>query len=416
MVVVACRHSVNLLFWDQWEPLFAHASLWRIFTWQHGPHREGIGLVLDKFVLDWTHWSNRAEALLIVAAILAAASVAVWLKLRIFGKLDYTDAVIPCLFLTLAPIDILIGVPNPSDSAFPELLIMLYCLAWTMREAVARYSLIIVLNFLLVYPGFGVFIGIVTLALLVLDIRRTVRVSSRRAALSGGAALGLAVISFASFFYQSKWAPGVHCFVFPDPHPINYPWFVSLMFSLFIGIRRSLVLATVVGALLTLLVVILFPRHGIRLWRASHWADLDVTVVALLCFTLLFVINASVGRVCQGMPAAAQSSRYMGLLAPAFLAVYLHLLSWRVGIKKVLALGVFAVTVLPNTLKMHTDPVQENGKRAWKACYLKVEDVDYCNRTTGYPPYPPDWNASPAQVKEMLDYLKPNRLNLFSSP
>jgi hypothetical protein len=125
-------------FFDQWEfyePLFTHASLWRIFTWQHGPHREGIGLVLDKFVLDWTHWSNRAEALLIVAALLTAASVAVWLKVRIFGKLEYTDAGIPCLFLTLAPIDILIGVPNPSHSAFPELLIMLYCLAWLMHRS-----------------------------------------------------------------------------------------------------------------------------------------------------------------------------------------------------------------------------------------------------------------------------------------
>jgi hypothetical protein len=123
MVVVVWRHSVNLIFFDQWEfyePLFTHASLWRIFTWQHGPHREGIELVLDKFVLDWTHWINRAEALLIVAALLTAASVAVWLKVRIFGKLEYTDAVIPCLFLTLAPIDILIGVPNPVQAVAPN--------------------------------------------------------------------------------------------------------------------------------------------------------------------------------------------------------------------------------------------------------------------------------------------------------
>ncbi len=259
MVVVVCRHSVNLLFWVQWEfcePLFAHASLWRTFTWQHGPHREGIGLVFDRLVLDWTHWSDRAEGLLIVAVILAAASFAVWLRVKIFGKLDYADVVIPCLFLTLAPMDILIGVPNPSYSAFPELLIMLYCLAWMIRREPARYSSIVVLNFLLVYTGFGFFMGIVTLALLALDIGRTVRVSPRRATLPV-AVLGLAAISLASFFYQYKWIPAVHCFVFPDPHPLNYPWFVSLMLTFFVGVRRSLVLATVLGGLLTVVIVVL---------------------------------------------------------------------------------------------------------------------------------------------------------------
>jgi hypothetical protein len=415
MAVVVWRHSVDLLFWDQWDfytPLFAHASLWRIFTWQHGPHREGIGLVLDKFLLDWTHWSTRAEALLIVAAILSAAAIAVRLKVRIFGKFDYTDLVIPCLFLTLAQIDQLIGVPNPSYSAFPELLIMLYCLAWTMRDGPAKYGAILVLNFLLVYTGFGFFMGIVTLGLLALDVRRPIRVPSRRAA-TPATALGLALISFASFFYHYRWMPAVSCFVFPDPHPLSYPWFISLELSLFIGIRRSLVLASVLGAGLMLVMATLLLWHAVRLWRTTDWAGLDVTIVALLSFTILFGLNAAIGRVCLGMPAAGQSSRYMGLLVPAFLAMYLHLLSWRDGIRKAAAIVAFAIIVLPNTLKMHRDPIQENGKRAWQACYLKVEDIDYCDRVTGYPTH---WDPAATHLKEKLDYLKRNHLNLFSSP
>ncbi|HXW93172.1 MAG TPA: hypothetical protein VEK33_21670 [Terriglobales bacterium] len=415
MVLVVWRHSVNFIFWDQWDfytPLFAHASLWRIFSWQHGPHREGIGLILDKLVLDRTHWSNRAESLLIVAAIVSAATVAVRLKVRLFGKLDYTDLFIPCLFLTLAQIDQLIGVANPSYSAFPELLIMLYCLAWTIGNGPARYSAILVLNFLLLYTGFGFFMGVVTLVLVALDIRRTIRASSRGAALPV-TALGLALISFASFFYHYRWMPAISCFVFPDPHPFNYPWFLSLELSLFIGMRRSVVLASVFGAGLTLVIIALLLWHGIRLCRATSWNNLDVTIVALLGFTLLFGLNAAIGRVCLGMPAAGQTSRYMGLLVPAFLAMYLHLLSWRDHTKKAVAVTLFAVIVLPNTLKMHRDPIQENGKRAWKACYLRVEDIDYCNQITGYPPH---WDASATHLKEKLDYLKCNRLNLFSSP
>ena len=413
MAVVVWRHSVNFLFWDQWDfytPLFNHASLWQIFVWQHGPHREGIGLVLDKFLLDWTRWSTRGESLLIVAAILCAAVVAVRLKVRIFGRLDYTDFFIPCLFLTLAQIDQLIGVPNPSYSAFPELLIMLYCLAWTMRHELARYSTIIVLHFLLLYTGFGFFMGIVTLLLLALDIRRIRRVPPRAAAVPA-AAFGLAFLSFASFFYHYRWMPAVSCFVFPDPHPLNYPWFISLELSLFVGIRRSLVLASVLGAGLMLVMVTLLLWHAVRLWRAKYWTDLDVTIVALLGYTLLFGLNAAIGRVCLGMPAAGQSSRYMGLLVPAFLAMYLHLLSWRDATKKAVALTVFALIVLPNTLKMHRDPTEENGKRAWRACYLKLEDIDSCDRATGYPTH---WDPAATHLKEKLDYLKRNRLNLFA--
>jgi hypothetical protein len=415
MAFLVWRHSVNFLFWDQWDfytPLFNQASLLRIFTWQHGPHREGIGLVLDKLVLDATHWSNRAEGLLIVAAIVCAALVAVWLKLRILGRLDYTDFFIPCLFLTLAQIDQLVGVPNPSYSAFPELLIMLYCVAWTMRDELARYGAILVLNFLLIYTGFGFFMGIVTLILLALDVRRTTHLPSGSAAMSTGA-LGLALGTFASFFYHYRWMPAVTCFVFPDPHPLNYPWFVSLMLSMFIGVRRSLILASALGAGLMLVILLLLFWHGTRLWRAKEWSDLDVINVTLLSFTVLFALNAAIGRVCLGMPAAGQTSRYIGLLVPAFLAIYFHLLSWQNRRQKTVALTIFALLVLPNTLKMHRDPIQENGKRAWRDCYLKVESIDYCNQVTGYPPH---WDPAATRLQEKLDYLKRNRLNLFSAP
>ena len=118
IVLAVWRYSVNLIYWDQWDfytPLFNHASLWQIFTWQHGPHREGIGLVLDKFVLESTRWNSRAEALFMVASLLAAALVALRLKQLLFAGpssregsrgLDYTDIAIPFLFLTFAQMEL----------------------------------------------------------------------------------------------------------------------------------------------------------------------------------------------------------------------------------------------------------------------------------------------------------------------
>src|SRR5271170_4438418 len=109
LMLAVWRYSVDLIFWDQWyfyTPLFNHASLWQIFTWEHAPHREGIGLVLDKFVLDTTRWNSRAEALFMVAALFAAGVFALRLKQKLFGSLDYSDVVIPCLFLTFAQLEV----------------------------------------------------------------------------------------------------------------------------------------------------------------------------------------------------------------------------------------------------------------------------------------------------------------------
>ena len=49
---VISRYSVNLLFGDQWDFLssfFDHDPTFiELFFWQHGPHREGVGLLADK--------------------------------------------------------------------------------------------------------------------------------------------------------------------------------------------------------------------------------------------------------------------------------------------------------------------------------------------------------------------------------
>src|SRR5215472_8673690 len=297
------RYSVNILFWDQWDfynPLFNQATLWRIFSWQHGPHREGIGLVLDKLVLDATHWSSRAEALFMVGTLVVAAVVALGLKRRLFGELDYSDVAIPCLFLTFAQMEVLVGAPNPSYSVVPELLIVLYCLAWMISNLSARYSAVLILNFLVIYTGFGFFMGLVTLGILLVDLRRASRVGSESPTLPA-LALVVAATSLATFFYHYRWDPAVPGFQFPDPHPWRYPWFIALMLSYFLGLR-AVVLASVVGGFVLLVVLVVLGWHVVRLWRNREWSAVDRTIVILLAFPLLFGANAAIGRVGQGMP------------------------------------------------------------------------------------------------------------------
>jgi hypothetical protein len=420
------RYSVNVLFWDQWDfytPLFQRASYWQIFTWQHGPHREGIGLILDKFVLDSTGWNAKAEVFFMMGALFAATLLALLLKHKLFGRYSYSDIVIPCLFLTFAQMEIFTGAPNPSYSAIPELLLGSYCLGWvsilatgsersTLHSA-GRYFALLLLNFLLIFDGYGFFAGPITLGLLILTLRREfVAKSSLRVP---SIALLIALLSLAAFFSHYRWDPAAPGFHFPDPNPLRYPWFIALAFGYFLGLRSSMP-ATIFGGVVALATSVILVLHLVRLWRARdrRGSSLDVIVVILSAFSLSFVANAAIGRVFLGMPESAQVSRYMGLLVPAFLAIYLHLLSSRNGVLPAAVVVLFVVAIIPGTVRMpsgYSPQIVADGKQAWKSCILQVGNIDDCDRATGFPIYP---DARKTHLLEKLQYLQKNHLNLYS--
>lgn len=407
------RSAVDLPYMDQWDfyrPLFQGDSWWRTFAWQHGPHREGLGLVVDRLLLNWTHWSAAAEALLILAALCAAALLALRLKVMLFGRLSYSDVILPVISLTTVQVPLFLSAPNPSYSAFPELLILLYCLAWMLRARLLKYASILVLNFLLIYTGFGFFMGAVTILILALDLLRAHRAGDPLPV--PALALVVALASLASFFYRYQWNPAAACFVFPDPNPARYPWFVSLMFAYFVGLKRPLLLATLVGAALLLLAIAVGLRHLWRLYRLAAWTSLDRTIAILVGFSLIYAFNTAVGRVCLGLPDSAAKGNYMGLLVPAFLALYFCLLSLRPSTLRTIALAFFVLALLPNSLRMRRNRMEMFQKNAWKNCYLQTEDIEHCNRATNFSPYPEE-AIEASGLKQKLDYLKRHRLSLF---
>jgi hypothetical protein len=413
LVAVVNRYSVNMIFWDQWDfytPLFNRAPLWRIFTWEHAPIREGLGLVLDKFVLDATRWNTRAEALFMVAVLFLATIAALALKQKLYGRWSYSDVVIPCLILTFAQVEILIGEENPSYSVFPELLIILYCLAWTISKPILRYGSVVILNFLLIYTGFGFFMGPVTIGILILDLRREFRTSTSLRLPT--AALVVALASQASFFYHYQWSTEISCPLFRAPI-WQYPWFMALMMSYFFGLR-VVVVASILGSAIALTAVAILAWHFLRLWRERQWSPIDLTIVILLAYTLFFQANSALGRVCLGMPFAAQFSRYMGLLVPAFLAIYLHVLTWRRKRTQAAALILLLLALIPSTLQIpagYSPQAVHDGKAAWQACILQVGQIDYCDRATNFPVYP---FARKTNLLEKLQFLQENRFNLYS--
>lgn len=411
------KYSVNVLFYDQWDflRLFFRGDpgLSELFFLQHGPPREGLGLIADKFLYSWTHWSVRAESFMIGACIFAALLLALLLKKKLLGALSYSDISFPLIFLTLAQHDTLIGTPNPAYSAIPLLLMMLYCLILLQNNRMLRYSLVLAMNLLLIYTGFGVFMGVVTLGVFGFECWEWKhRTSPASMGLPLGALL-LAGASMASFFVHYRFEPASDCFALPSPGAMSYPRFVALMFSTDLGLRGPEWLALVVGAaLLFFALAILWIETRRLVLRQRSCRDLSLIVAALTGYVLLFAINTAAGRACLGLPAAAQQSRYTTLMIPAFLAMNFFLLSLPQGSRRNIALWTFVAALIAGSLKppLHAHDLAD-GKRAWAACYLRTENIAYCDQATHFLIYP---DPARTGLQQKLDYLKQHRLNLFA--
>jgi hypothetical protein len=297
------KYSVNLFFFDEWDlyrPLFEHAQWWRIFFAQHGPHREGVGVVIVSWLLGLTHWNSRVQAFAIGTAIVLATLLAIGLKVRVFGQLIISDAIIPAMFLGLGQWEVLVSAPGPSAQAFPLLLIVAYCQAWVQKRLFFQYVLVIVINFLLIYTGYGIFIAVITLALFALDGYRCVQardVSGAKAALLAGT---IATVSLASFFYRYAFNPAADCYHFPYRNPAAYPCFMGLMFARFVGIKHGLLFGCVVGIAIVVLVAALVVDHAWLLSRHGPPPRASLLIFILTGYTLIYASAAAVGRVCLG--------------------------------------------------------------------------------------------------------------------
>lgn len=416
--MVISKSAVNIFFYDQWDfltPFFRHEpTIAKLFFWQHGPHREGVGLIADKFLYPLTHWNTRVDSFLIGGIIVVAMLLALHLKRKLFGAISYSDVAIPVIFLTLVQYETLLGTPNPAHAAFPLLLTMLYCLALLVRKPLLRYSLILALNFVLVYTGFGFFMGIVTIGVFLLECYWSLHQITSVPFGQPFIALIVAVALLASFFVHYTYLSGVDCFEIPRHHLLHYPEFMALMFSAFVVPRLPHVSSEVIvlGAATVMVVVAVLGRHLLYLVRDAG-ALKHLVGAVLLTFSLLFAANAAVGRACLGLDAAF-SSRYTTLLIPAFLAIYFYLLSrsWR-G-KRNFVLTLWVLLLLPSALRKPYEEIRwfSDGKRAWANCYLARHDIQECDALTHFQIYP---RPEATHLQEKLDFLERNHLNLFDN-
>jgi len=414
------HYAVNIVFWDQWDfltPLFEKQGLWAMFRFQQGPHRQGLGSLLTSITAKLTGWNTRAESFSVAALVIFAMICGFTIKFLIYRSFRLTDIIIPIIFLNLTQYETFIGTPNPAHSAMPLLLSMLYCLAWLIPNYWVRTLSVFTLNFFLLFTGFGIFMGIITIGLFALEILLNMRAHQWDRLVISGLGLLLTALSTWIFFIGYRHNPAVDCFGLSVTTIVKTPIFMAITFARFIrlGFQGVLSVSTIVGPILLAASVFVFVYHTHKLIKTSnHERDASRMIVILTGYTLLFSLSTAIGRSCLGF-GSALASRYMTLMIPAFLGLYLHLCSLSQGIRRKAFTGILLIAVSISLLPIgsYDQPIIDwysIGKNRWKTCYLEYEDIEYCDQTTGFQIYP---NAEGTNLDWKLDYLKQNHLNLY---
>lgn len=415
------RYSVNIFFWDEWDlksvTLFRKNSLWKLFTAQHGWHRLGLGALVEKTIDPRFHWNSRIESFVLGGILAAAAICALWLKMRLGGNLSIFDVVIPALFFSPAQWETLYVTPIFSQGPLPFLLIVVYCLAWTCKRNTLKYPLILLINFVTIYTGFGLFLGVFTPVLLVLDYWSQAT-SSRLTRTCFVAALLISSASLGYFFYAYKPRAGVSCFSHFQPSSSgSYVAFATLIEANFFALKGTGFFPRIVG--LTVLIALLITLLC-TVWRLLRRRDMNfsepntgrLVIIALVSVSLASCATIAYLRLCAGLQAAL-ASRYTVYVQIGVLGLYFYLLDIPRGLARRCLLSALLLSVSAATL--HTDRGRmvyvRDGKQRWKTCYLQIEDIKRCDEITGFVIYPAPEEQT--HLADKLQYLKQTRQNLY---
>ena len=160
-------------------------------------------------------------------------------------------------------------------------------------------------------------------------------------------------------------------------------------------------------------VVIFFSSLRILISKSREVSKPRVIAI-LFGYSLMVASAAAIGRLCLGL-AYAQSSRYITYLIPAFLGFYFCVLQMRhEKAKKALLTLMIICTGIPAIWLSQSDDWTmrwlSSGKQAWRECYLQNEDIALCDAVARFHVHP---NPEAMHMKEKLEYLKRNHLNLY---
>ena len=417
LLVYTGEFSVNMMFWDQWDfyrPLFDGSGLIEAFRWQHGPHRQGLGAILIGVVAWLTAWDGRGDAFLVAGALILSTVLALWLKYRLIGKWSAFDMWIPVLFLSLGQYELVTIVPNVAAGALPLMLVLALALALTLKGTRTQALALVVIGFLLLYTGYG-FLPASVLPLLFLY--RALRPAAAGFDAASRpiwiAALIASLASIVSYYVDWKFTAAVACYGTSQIDPLQYVEFSGLMIGQGFGlvpVADQIVPANLFA--MTVGIGLAVGSAGIAVMAGT--TRVGVIFATLIGFSLVLVVSTAIGRVCLGALGQPLSSRYMTLVLPMILGVYLWAATGARSRHLVIGCGILGLIALSQVGPFFRDPnillpvLYRNARLEWKSCYLGTLDPYKCDALASQQMYP-----STERIIGRLRYLESHRLNLF---
>jgi hypothetical protein len=363
-------YSSEVFAWDQWDfltPLFEPRGITEILTWQHGPHRMGVGLPLMLLVERGTDWNAAAIAWLNLCILSLAAIVAVAVKYRIAGNLSISDAVIPWVCLNSSQWDILAGVPDASHGPLPLLLLLLFVLVFMTEPSWPRAATLMLLSIAAVYTGFGAILGVLAPVAILSDIRTDTN------RYRPWIICAVVLSSLGSFFvgYHSKPGP---CLSGRRPGDLgDLVAFPVMMFARAVGATRSSSPLVILGMIAGVCVSVVTVWSG--RWLAGKARNRAMIALWVLgAFSVLFVTATTIGRYCFGS-SGGLASRYVPYMVPGLLATFIcGAVKWECASATARrgAIGALAIylaaDVWPRSVDYRQMAYQRDGKARWAKC------------------------------------------------
>ena len=404
------KYTVNMLYWDQWDfynPLFNNETLWQAFTHQHGPHRQGIGFILTEFLAKESGWNTRWDAFGISFCLIFSAFIAISILLKSSINNAFYLVLVPLAFFTPHSWEMLVGPSNISHGAMPVLLIMLYCLTLFSGKPLSRWFCLLSINFCCVFTGFGLFIGLITPLLAILELIQSIKLRRIHYTAITTISFVLSILTWALFFKDYKFADTA-----PSGPSTFYSKikFTALLLSHFYGASHASYISLFLGYALVIVFTYIIALSTFKLIKNNVIETPFVSVIfCLSVYTLFYCAGTAYGRAGSTDLNAWSAPRYVTLLIPGVFALILFFTGWiRSTIWSIilclsLSIGMFHLA------SYEKDGIEyfSNGRKAWKDIYLKTGDALKADKISNFQVYP----ANVLDYK--LNYLKKNKLNLF---
>lgn len=411
-------NAVNLLFEDQWDfltPMFQGRGPWANFFFQHGPHRLGLGGLIEWYLYTATGWDIRADAWAAVVVLVMATAIALVLAARLRGRLSWSDAGFPLLLLGPMHWETMIFTPSLAHSIVPLLLTFLLAYSWSLTRGSTRVIAVAVFGALILFTGYGVCCAPATIGLALLLWLRPGKEAARAERWQAGLILLLLIGAVAVFAHGYHWDRGSKSWHFFGPDWWNYPRFCALMFTNLLGLRSMSALATTAGAVLLVLVAAAFIAATAKIWRREATAR-DKAVWLLTCTSLVYVALTAFGRLSINIQAAFMW-RYTTLMTPAVCGLAIAAEQWpfwQQGARKFCFM--IAWMMLAGFIWGHFKPEQNgalyaDAKRNWIASYLKSHDLHTANKESGFGVYFPAPDSP--LIAQKLHWLEQHHLSFF---